>query len=226
LKIGILGGTFDPVHRGHRYVATEILEIADLERVIFMVSKSPPHKEKATISSPFHRYAMAVIEVLKSKRLHASQLELHRTGPSYTIDTLRLFSSRQPRDQICFIAGSDSLREIHAWKDCDKLFEDYSFVFVQRPGAEVDLGGAGLPAELRRWIREVRKGDKPTIQPGRSYLISLDSPPVSSTAIREMIASGDSLPEGWVSPGVLLYIQKYHLYEQNRSHSEKSLRGD
>lgn len=226
MKIGILGGTFDPIHLGHSHVAMNILEIFDLDRVIFMVSKSPPHKEKTSISSPFHRYAMTAIEVLHSQCLCACQLELHRSGPSYTIDTLRFFSATQPLDEVCFIAGSDSLRDIRAWKDCDTLFEDYSFVFVQRPSAEVDLSRAGLPEELRRRIQQTRKGDKPTIQPGRSYLISVDSPPVSSTAIREMIASGETLPGGWVSPGVLLYIEKYHLYEQNRSHSEKSLRGD
>jgi nicotinate-nucleotide adenylyltransferase len=226
LKIGILGGTFDPVHQGHNYVATRILEDFELDRVIFMVAKSPPHKVKAPVSSPFHRYAMAVIEVLESKHLHASQLELHRPGPSYTIDTLRFFSASQSRDQVCFIAGSDSLREIHVWKDCDKLLADYSFIFVQRPGAEVDPERAGLPDELGRRIHEKRKGDKPTIQPGRSYLVNLDSPPVSSTAIREMIASGETPPRGWVSPGVLLYIEKYRLYEQNRSHSEKSLCSD
>ncbi len=226
MKIGILGGTFDPVHRGHGYVARRILEIFDLERVLFMVSNVPPHKEKQIITSALHRYAMVVLEIQNDTRLCPSPWELERREPPFTIDTLDYFATHHPQHSHCFIAGTDALKEIHLWKDYVTLLTEHCFIFVQRPGIEVDPKGLSVPKSLREVIEVVCEGEEPAIQPGRSFLISLNTPSVSSTSVRKLIASGKSPSCSLVSSAVLQYIQKNRLYEENEKLSEESLSGD
>lgn len=215
MRIGILGGTFDPIHRGHTYLAGEVLKVFRLDRVLFMVSNLPPYKDKEEITSPFHRYAMVVLDVLGEKRLYTSQWELAHQGFSYTVDTLRHFTATYPGHHFCFIAGSDSLKEIHLWKSYDTLLKKYTLIFVQRPGAEVELHQLKIPAPLKGTIRIVQEGENPTIEAGLSFLASLNALPISSTSIRQTIASGRLPSPQALSPRVLQYIQGYHLYEEN-----------
>lgn len=219
MRIGILGGTFDPIHRGHTYVARKVLKTFRLDQILFMISHLPPHKGRGETTSAYHRHAMVVLELLEEDRLFASQWELQRSSFSYTIDTLRNLSRYYPEHRHCFIAGSDALQEIHLWKEYDKLLSEHSFIFVQRPGAEVDVHGLKIPASLRKTVSVVRKGDQPTIEAGRSFLISLNAPPISSTSIRQMIAAGKRLSTRFLSPAVFQYIQKYRLYEEDEDHS-------
>ena len=225
MKFGILGGAFDPVHRGHTYVARKVVEIFDLDCVFFMISNFAPHKERSELSSAYHRYAMVVLEVLNEPRLYCSQLELQRQS-CYTIDTLNYFAMHYPQHRHCFIAGTDALREIHLWKDYGRLLREYSFIFVQRPGSQVDLKELKIPESLQETIQVVCEEEKPAIQSGRSFLISLDAPPLSSTSIRKMISSGMSPSGDFISLPVLQYIQKHRLYETNKKRSEESLPGD
>jgi nicotinate-nucleotide adenylyltransferase len=213
MRTGILGGTFDPIHLGHTFIAREIAAVLSLDKVIFMVSQYPPHKKVGEISSPFHRYAMVALELMDSEKYFASQVELFRNKPSYTVDTLEEFSKSFPDEQHCFIAGTDSLSEIHLWHQYDKLFLRHCMVFVQRPGAEVDLGSLEIATNLKDLIQIVEPGDAPEIQKGRSLVLSLDAPPISSTKIRRMIASGKRPPTDQLSPSVYKYIRKYRLYE-------------
>ncbi len=216
MRIGILGGTFDPIHQGHTYLAKEVLKIFKLDRVLFMISRLPPHKPGGEISSPFHRYAMVVLALLGQKRLYTSQWELLRGRFSYTVDTLRHFARTQPQHLYCFIAGSDSLKEIHLWKDYDRLLRKYTLIFVQRPGARIKLQELTIPGPLKGAIKIVQDGERPAIQAGQSFLVSLDPPPISSTSIREMIVAGKEPSQRWVSPSVLRYLQKHRLYERNK----------
>lgn len=216
MRIGILGGTFDPIHRGHTYLAKEVLKTFKLDRVLFMISHLPPHKHGGEISSPFHRYAMTVLALRGQKQLYTSQWELLQRRFSYTVDTLRHFARTQPLHLYCFIAGSDSLKEIHLWKDYDKLLRKYTLIFVQRPGAKVQLQELEIPGPLKGAIKIVQDGERPTLQAGQSFLVSLDPPPISSTSIREMIAAGKQPSQRWVSRSVLHYLQKHGLYERNK----------
>ncbi len=219
MKIGILGGTFDPIHRGHSYVARCVLRMFSLNHVLFMVSKLPPHKEKDDLTSPFHRYAMVVLDLLDDRDLYPSPWELERGTLSYTIETLQYFARRHPGDEYCFISGSDSLHEIHLWKDYGKLLREHCFIFVQRPGIEVDLDKLGVSASSRGTIRAVCEKERPTIRPGQSFLIAINAPAVSSTSIREMIVSGKQPSADMVSPAVLQYIRRHRLYEKGQSGS-------
>lgn len=225
MKIGILGGTFDPVHRGHSYIAAEVLRIFRLDRVLFLVARRPPHKGKQEISGPFHRYAMVVLEIWGQEPLFACPWELMQEKTCYTIQTLDHFASCYPRDQFCFIAGTDSLKEIHLWREYGRLFQEHCLIFVQRPGAEVDLEQLQIPHSTKEAITLVDSSSPvPAVAAGRSYLIHLNPPPVSSTAIRRALARGEALPKGSLSPVVYEYIRKYKLYEKNQEGPEKDLR--
>lgn len=215
MKVGILGGTFDPVHSGHLYIAKKVRKILSLDRVLFMVAKQPPHKGPTFISPPSHRYAMVVLALLDERDFLASGMELLREGPSYTIDTLQQLYQDHPDDQFCFIGGSDSLKELHLWKDCDKLFREHCLVFVQRPGAEVSLDILRIAPEFGRRAITISEGDSPHITPGCTYLVSLNPPPVSSTHIRRLVASGGRPTPEEVPEKVSDYIEKYQLYHED-----------
>ncbi len=223
MKIGILGGTFDPMHRGHTYLARAVSTILDLDRVLFMVSYLPPHKGKLKISSPFHRYCMVAMDLLEEENLYPSQWELDRRKSSYTIETLQYFTSHHPRHQYCFIAGSDSLKEIHLWKDYATLLKEHCFVFVQRPGAQVNLEKLKISGSLRQKIHSVCKQDRPIIRSGQSLLMTLDAPDISASSLRKLIASGKLPSSKLISPSVLQYVKKHRLYEENQDPFKEGL---
>ncbi len=224
MKIGLLGGTFDPVHAGHLHIARHALERMALDQIHLVVARTPPHKPGESVTDASHRFAMAVLATADDPRLLVSPWELNRPGPGYTIDTLQGMRGEFPNHQFCFVAGGDSLREIHLWKDCGTLLREYCFVFVRRPGFGPDLANLEIPGSLKRHIRTVCENETPAIRPGSSFLLVADPPPVSSTQIREAIAAGGQPPPGSIPPEVAAHIWKYRLYEQNPRSPGKSLR--
>ena len=178
-----------------------------------MVSKFPPHKRSKEISSAFHRYAMVVLGLHDEDSFCASQLELFRNGPSYTIETMDELSVRHPDWDICFVAGTDSLSEIHLWHEYDKLFARHCLVFVQRPGAVVALNRLEISPALKDSIRFVDSSFQPEIRKGRAYCLDLQAPDVSSTDIRRKIALHEQPGANHLTPSVYKYIRKHRLYE-------------
>ena len=223
MKIGILGGTFDPMHRGHTYLARAVSTVLDLDRVLFMVSYLPPHKGKQKITNSFHRYAMVAMDLLEKENLYPSQWELDRRKSSYTIETLQYFTSHYPQHQYCFLAGSDSLQEIHLWKDYGTLLKEHCFVFVQRPGAQVNLEELKISDSLRQKIHIVCEQDQPIIRSGQSLLMTLDAPDISASSLRKLIASGKHPSSKLISPSVLQYVKKHRFYEENKDPFKEGL---
>ena len=213
MKIGILGGTFDPVHRGHTYLAHAVLKAFDLGRVDLMVSRVPPHKETQAITSAYHRHAMLELALSEEDSLFSSGWELDQPGPSYTIETLGRFKSTYPENEYCFLAGSDALQELHLWKDYDRLLEEHCLIFVQRPGFTVDLAQLQISSSLRQRVQSVSEEDRPDIRAGVSFLIPLNAPAVSASLIRQMIASGEKPAPDILPPPVLRHIMEHRLYE-------------
>ena len=212
MRIGIYGGTFDPVHRGHTYIANQVRRLLGLDRVLLMVSRLPPHKPRNGVAAQHHRLAMAALETLEESRLYVSDFELRRRGPSYTVQTMALLRESHPRHRFCFIGGTDSLRDIHIWKDYSVLLRDNCCVFVQRAGARVD---ATLFPLIRLEEAEDGSPSSQEIRPGRSLLVDIGAPDISSSQIRESLAGRGRPISGLISPKVLQYIRKYHLYEDN-----------
>ena len=215
MKTGILGGTFDPIHKGHIAIAHRAFEFFELDSVVLMVAHVSPHKQGQGIASSCHRFAMAVLEAEGDPRLGVSDCELQRPGLSYTSHTLAKWSTTHPETDLCFIAGVDSLLEIHLWRDCARLLSEYCFVFVQRPGIEVDLERLALPANLRKRLTLIQEdAPRPDIEPGRSFVVSSHHQPVSSTQIRHALLQRRPVGADLLSPRVLEHIRKYRLYER------------
>lgn len=134
MKIGILGGTFNPIHIGHLILAEEAREKLGLERIIFVPAYLPPHKDNADIADVRHRYQMLNLAIKKNNYFSVSDIEIKRDGRSYTIDTIKEFKSVYPDDDLYFIIGSDLLKYLAEWKDLNEIIKMVKFIVATRPG--------------------------------------------------------------------------------------------
>lgn len=190
-RIGIMGGTFDPIHHGHLVAASEVADRFTLDEVVFVPTGQPWQKLDEAVSSPEDRYLMTVIATASNPRFQVSRADIDRGGPTYTVDTLRdLHAQYGPKVQLFFITGADALEKILSWKDVDQMFELAHFIGVTRPGFE--LSDAHLPAD--------------TVS-----LIQVPAMAISSTDCRRRVARGE--PIWYLMPdGVVQYIAKRRLY--------------
>lgn len=209
MRLGVLGGTFDPIHLGHLDVARAACRAVALERVIMVPAHVPPHRE-TPLASASHRFAMTAIAALDESWLEASDLELQSTAPSFTASTLDRFAGRglDPAT-LFFITGADAFREIPTWKDYPSLLDRCHFVVVSRPAMPVAALRAALPSLAERMV------DAPCEIHARPRIVLVDAQTaaVSSTGIRERIAQGRSI-SGLVPTGVEAHILKHRLYQQ------------
>ncbi|AVT40827.1 nicotinic acid mononucleotide adenylyltransferase [Plantactinospora sp. BB1] len=190
-RIGIMGGTFDPIHHGHLVAASEVADRFELDEVVFVPTGQPWQKADEPVSSAEDRYLMTVIATASNPRFQVSRADIDRGGPTYTVDTLRdLHSEYGPKVQLFFITGADALEKILSWKDLDQMFELAHFIGVTRPGFV--LSDAHLPAD--------------TVS-----LVEVPAMAISSTDCRARVAAGGPL---WylVPDGVVQYIAKRRLY--------------
>jgi nicotinate-nucleotide adenylyltransferase len=134
VKIGILGGTFNPIHIGHLILAEEVREKLFLDKIIFMPAYLPPHKNNSHIIEAGHRYAMIQAAIKENPFFSVSDIEIKRQGRSYTIDTLRQLKKLYPEDELYFITGSDLLKYLDDWKDLSEIISMVKFVVATRPG--------------------------------------------------------------------------------------------
>lgn len=222
MKTALLGGTFDPIHYGHLYIAREASRILGLDQVRFLVSGMPPHKRQDPISDFHHRLAMTELALQNEKKFIVSDEERQRGGLSYTIDTLEKAAEELGHKNICFIAGSDVLRDIHSWKSTTRLLEEFCMFFVQRPGEQVEIESISLSPKLRKRIHQMSTETKPEIIPGRSWLATLDSPGISSSVLREKIRRHESDLVRFLPDNVLEYALEHGLYENRYGNIKKN----
>lgn len=209
-RLGLLGGTFDPIHQGHLDVADAARRALGLTRVLVMPSRIPPHR-RAPHASAAHRFAMAALAVRCSPDLLVSDLEMLDTSdasPSYTATTLDRMAARGVNTQeLVFITGADAFRDIRTWMGYPAILDRCHFAAVSRPGQPATGLRALLPELADRMIESTRAiPDRPAI-----LLVDAPTAPVSSTAIRERIRSGDSI-EGMLPRDVADYVEKHGLY--------------
>jgi nicotinate-nucleotide adenylyltransferase len=211
-RIGILGGTLDPVHQGHIETALSARAALALGHVVILPSRVPPHRPNRPHASGYHRFAMAALAVNGVEGLVVSDLELCAPAPSYTADTLeRLHESGMRRSQIFFITGADAFAEIETWSRYPDVLSLAHFVVVSRPGFPAGDMRARLPALGSRMMSAAAGDDGPD-EPS-IFLLDAQTPDVSSTDIRRRIAAGESLA-GMVSPAVESHIRRHGLYSQ------------
>jgi nicotinate-nucleotide adenylyltransferase len=192
-RIGIMGGTFDPIHHGHLVAASEVAGRFALDEVVFVPTGQPWQKGAVEVSPAEDRYLMTVIATASNPRFYVSRVDIEREGPTYTVDTLRdLRAEYGPAADLYFITGADALEKILSWKDADQIFTLAHFVGVTRPGFE--LSDAHLPADT-------------------ATLVQVPAMAISSTECRARVASGK--PVWYLVPdGVVQYIAKRHLYRK------------
>ncbi|MGE3843010.1 MAG: nicotinate-nucleotide adenylyltransferase [Vicinamibacterales bacterium] len=212
MKLGLLGGTFDPVHHGHVSAARAARESLALDRVLFIPSNLPPHRQRAPLASAFDRFAMIALAVDGEPAFEASDLELSRPGASFSIDTLHALHREgwQPM-QLFFITGIDAFADIRTWKGFPELLAAAHFVAVTRPGYKPGVLTTSLPDLASRLVDASLLARQTGTTPTRITLIEAETADVSSTDLRRRLASRESL-EGLVPDAVERYIHKHRLY--------------
>jgi nicotinate-nucleotide adenylyltransferase len=190
-RIGVMGGTFDPIHHGHLVAGSEVAHIFALDEVVFVPTGEPYQKEGRAVSSAEDRYLMTVIATASNPRFNVSRVDIDRVGPTYTIDTLRdLRDASGPDTDLYFITGADALENILTWHDVDTLFSLAHFIGCTRPGHQLTV--AGLPN-------------------GKVSLVEIPALAISSSECRHRVAAGE--PVWYLVPdGVVQYIAKRGLY--------------
>ena len=208
-RIGILGGTFDPIHWGHMDLADAAMKELDLTRMFVITSNMPPHRPQP-LASAYHRFAMVALAVLDRPEWRAADLELRHDAPSYTSQTLGRFHERgYASSELFFIIGADAFAEIATWHDYPRILDAAHFAVVSRPTFPIAELSRRLPRLAERMARPPI-GAADQIDP---LIILIDAPTadVSSTAIRERLANGESI-DGLVVPGVQQHIEQHGLY--------------
>ncbi|MCU1479292.1 MAG: nicotinate-nucleotide adenylyltransferase [Subtercola sp.] len=187
-RIGIMGGTFDPIHHGHLVAASEVAQFFELDEVVFVPTGQPWQKTDVTAAE--HRYLMTVIATASNPRFTVSRVDIDRGGPTYTVDTLRDLQAAHPDADLFFISGADAIAQILGWKNSAELWSLAHFVAVSRPGHTLAI--SALPRQ------------------DVSYL-EVPALAISSTDCRGRVGRG--FPVWYLVPdGVVQYITKHHLY--------------
>ncbi|MFF9483645.1 MULTISPECIES: nicotinate-nucleotide adenylyltransferase [unclassified Streptomyces] len=189
-RLGVMGGTFDPIHHGHLVAASEVAAQFRLDEVVFVPTGQPWQKSHRAVSAAEDRYLMTVIATAENPQFSVSRIDIDRGGPTYTTDTLRDLRALNPDSDLFFITGADALAQILTWRDSEELFSLAHFIGVTRPGHH--LTDAGLPE-------------------GGVSLVEVPALAISSTDCRARVAEG--APVWYLVPdGVVRYIDKRELY--------------
>jgi nicotinate-nucleotide adenylyltransferase len=192
-RVGVMGGTFDPIHHGHLVAASEVQAWFGLDEVVFVPTGDPWQKSDRSVSPAEHRYLMTVIATAANPLFTVSRVDIDRDGPTYTIDTLRDLHLQMPDAEFYFITGADALADIFTWRSPEELFELANFVGCTRPGYTMDEATlAAIPAD-------------------RVTLVEIPALAISSTNCRDRKKRGE--PVWYLVPdGVVQYIAKHDLY--------------
>ena len=220
LRIGLFGGTFNPIHRGHLQVALDVQQHLNLDDVYFTPCALPPHKGTGQLAPAQDRMEMVRLALKGNEGLKPCSLELEREGPSYSIDTIRLFRQQLPdAHQLYFMMGLDAFLEIHTWKAFNRLFDETEIAVMSRPDS-----GQWTPTTMREVERYVQRQIAPQyrlermerllIHPKKQkiHLLPVTPMEISSSDIRNGIRKGETI-DRWVVPPVVHYIQQKGLYQ-------------
>ncbi len=211
MRIGIFGGTFDPVHNGHLEIAEKVEQWFSLDRVHFVPAARSPHKGRPPEAGAWDRFAMLVLATRPYGRFYVSTVELERGGVSYSIDTIREFRRQMGAEgDLYFIMGADAFRTLTGWKEYEELLRLTNLVVVSRPGHT--LNAESLPEVFRSRVRIWEPDHERTSEhEPHIYLCSGIHNETSATAIRAALRRGETIAH-LVPPDVATYIEKYQLY--------------
>ena len=198
MKVGIMGGTFDPIHLGHLAMAESVREIFELDEILFIPSARPPHKVEKIITPEVHRLMMTFLATQSNEKFQVSPMEILRDGLSYTLDTMNQLEKKFGTDtELFFIIGADSMADLPKWHKSKELVSKVHFIATTRPGIEVNL------EEVKNFFGESAKNIHQVVVAGLE---------ISSTDIRERVKNGRSI-KYLVPEAVEEYILKENLYK-------------
>ena len=212
-RVGILGGTFDPIHVGHLAAAEAASAALKLDEVVVIPSHLPPHRSRPPLASGYHRFAMVALALAERERYRASDLELGSGGPSYTSITLDMLRQQgEHPSQIFFITGADAFAEISSWRDYPRVLNSSHFVVVSRPGHQASELPRQIPDVASRMRSPEKSGGTEVLGDGTFiWLVDEATPNISSSDIRVRVAEGRSIT-GLAPPPVAAYIERHELY--------------
>lgn len=199
-KIGLFGGTFNPIHDGHLHIAQSFAAECQLDSVIFLPAGDPYHKKTDLVIAE-HRLNMVQLAVQQQPIFAVSDCDVVRTGATYTIDTIQIFKQHYPSAQLYWLMGMDSLMKLHTWKNWQTLVRQVKIAVAKRTGDTL----AQAPQPLHIWLGEA-------IKTNNLILLNADEVAISSSQIRKAIAAGEN-PRAWLPELVADYIQQHHLYQ-------------
>lgn len=203
MRIGLFGGSFDPIHRGHVAPVRDARKRLQLDRVIYLPTARPPHKPDRRFAPPHARYAMVELALLHEEGLFASAHELTLDRPAYTVETVEHFGRQEPEAEIYLLVGADSYLELHQWRRWRDLLRAVTLVVLARPGSGPSR--VDLQPELGR-----EESDSPA---GGVHWLENETVDISSTQLRAQLARGERPALEWMVPLVVDYCRKYSLYQ-------------
>lgn len=204
-RIGIMGGTFDPIHHGHLVAGSEVADLFHLDEVVFVPTGQPWQKKDKHVSPAEDRYLMTVIATASNPRFQVSRVDIDRGGDTFTIDTLADMQREYPDAELFFITGADALSKIVTWRDWESMFDLAHFVGVTRPG--YTLPGIGDGEDADATLAPLQS----EVDAGRLSLVEIPAMSISSTDCRDRAAQGR--PVWYLVPdGVVQYIAKHRMY--------------
>lgn len=211
-RVGVFGGSFNPIHYGHLLLADEILERLGLDRVLFVPAARPPHKDPAELAPAADRRAMVELAIAGHPRFEVSDLELRRPGPSYTVDTLAALAAG--RDELYLLVGSEMFLDLLAWREPRRIAELARLVVVPRTGSAFEPDGAAARKVLRGLgLEGFTEADGTPVAPRRALIARVTSLPLTSSELRARAREGRSLAYRLPEP-VAAYIRQRGLYRE------------
>lgn len=222
-RLGALGGSFNPIHFGHLFIARRIRDLFQLQRVHFIVAATPPHKPAEGLVPFTHRYAMVSLAVAGTRSFFPSMVELDPPPSPFSVHSLEKLEqkNRGAHARLFFIAGGDSLLDVGSWHESERLLASYDLVFVTRPGIDIPDAAALLPRDARERMLDLRDCQPAEIRDSirkagedgerRVYLLDVGAPDISASEIRRLVAAGNPADK-LVPARVREYIEKLNIY--------------
>ena len=201
LRVGLLGGSFDPVHSGHVAFAQAARAALALDRVLFLPTAQPPHKPGRKFAPPLHRYVMVELALLGEEGLFASPVEWTPGRTAYTVETVERLAAEHPSWRLVLLIGADSFGDLPTWRRWTDLVAQVEIAVAVRPGWDLQSLRSAAPDELRT-----------AVDVGRDHFLANSPVGLSSTELRSALERGEPLPPGSLPPRVLDYACKYNLY--------------
>jgi nicotinate-nucleotide adenylyltransferase len=212
--VGVLGGSFDPVHRGHLALAAHARRTLGLERVLLLPCADPPHKPDRALAPRYHRLEMLYLAVEGRRGLGVSTFELARGGVHYTIDTLRALRGGAPPVAPIFLCGSDALSDVPSWREHEALLDEFDFGVIIRPTDTGDPRLHGWPEIVRPHVAPLPSAGGAAIGTGgRVFAVDAPALAVSSSLVRARCVSGGPVDD-LVPTRVARYIQRHRMYKE------------